>query len=78
MRELGQRDLELRHLQADLMVKEAFITELRQLLGATREELERTRAQIGPAVRLVTKLRVRAERYPRLYAWLRSIVRRLG
>ncbi len=78
MRELGQRDFELRHLQADLMVKEAFITELRQLLGATREELERTRAQIGPAVRLVTKLRVRAERYPRLYAWLRSIVRRLG
>ena len=73
MGELAQRDLERRHLQADLLVKEAFITELRQLLAATREELERIR----PAVRFVTKLRVRAERHPRLYAWLRAIVRRL-
>ena len=30
MEELTQRHVELRHLQADLAVKEAFITELRQ------------------------------------------------
>ena len=30
MREITQQHLELRHLQADLAVKEAFITELRQ------------------------------------------------
>ena len=46
MGELAQRHLELRHLQADLAVKEAFIAELRQAAAAAKAETENTRDQL--------------------------------
>ena len=46
MQDLAQRDLELRHLQADLAVKESFITHLRQVTEDARAEHDRLRAAL--------------------------------
>jgi hypothetical protein len=79
MQELAVRHVELRHLQADLAVKEAFIAELRQttMSIAEREELSLLRVAVNsPGFRAVAGLARRLSRYPRTYRFLRRVALR--
>jgi len=76
MRELAQGRLELRHLHADLSVKEAFIAELRHQLGETREALQRLRLSSSSGrTRIATKVASSLSRYPRVYEPVRRLAR---
>jgi 2-polyprenyl-3-methyl-5-hydroxy-6-metoxy-1,4-benzoquinol methylase len=83
MSELTQRHLELRYLRADLAVKEAFITELRQANGRAAQDLARTqealeRLQVftnSAGFRIVAKVTRSLNKYPRTYRMLQGVVR---
>jgi 2-polyprenyl-3-methyl-5-hydroxy-6-metoxy-1,4-benzoquinol methylase len=75
--ELVQRHLELRHLQADLAVKEAFIAHLRQNAERVLAELRTLRVYAHlTGFRIVQPIMTRLSRYPRTYGFLRRIARR--
>jgi 2-polyprenyl-3-methyl-5-hydroxy-6-metoxy-1,4-benzoquinol methylase len=79
MRDLAQHHLEIRHLHADLGVKEAHIAELRQSDDGARAELARLRVSANAAsVQLVSRVTGRLSRYPRLYRGLRRLIRRVA
>ena len=77
MEELHGRELELRHLQSDLAVKEAFATDLRQaLMHHEQVSLELASVQAflrSPSVRFVTAISTRVRRFPRVRAVLRRL-----
>jgi len=90
MSEVTQQHLELRYLQADLAVKEAFITELRQAnerlaqqlsvaqedLARTQEALERLQVFTNSAgFQIVAKVTRSLNKYPRAYRMLQGVVR---
>ena len=76
MRELTQGRLELRHLHADLSVKEAFIAELRQQLTEAQQTLQSLRVSTTSArTRIITKVAGSLSRYPRVYGSVRLLTR---
>jgi DNA repair exonuclease SbcCD ATPase subunit len=62
LRELAQGHLELRHLRADLAVKEAFITELRSAADRARAEQEASTVQLRHRDAVTQELRQAADR----------------
>jgi len=86
--ELALRHVELRHLQADLAVKEAFIEDLRRtapaaqpVVGLHQRELEAELAALrryadSAGFRLVERVIVSLRRVPFLFHPIRSLVRR--
>ena len=93
MHELRQRHEDMRHMRADLAVKEALVVHLRELLasrerteGAVREELQHTGNELeqtkayasSPGFRLVEKVSLRLRQHPRLYRGLQAIIRWLA
>jgi hypothetical protein len=73
MREITQQHLELRQLQSDLAVKEAFITELRQARG-DRGPLPRLPNSEG----VVSRMKRSLSNYPRIYNIVRGIYRNVA
>jgi len=72
MQELARRHSELAHLRTDLVVKEAFITELRQELASLRVIAS------SAGLRIVNKVTGRLSRYPRTFRWLSRVARRIA